>query len=242
MTSTFKQIMAAVALSGLALASGTAVAQETKVKTTAAGAASAWQGSLTSATSVDGRTFDDGQLAIVTKINDYFNGIKHLRGRFAQTDARKRTLKGKFYVQWPGRFRFDYARPSRLVILSDGRYLRIEDLELKNTETYTLSSTPFGIILARKVDILRDARVLSVSQSDTEVAIALRDKKEDTGVIQLRFSRAEDDTLTLAAWIITDAQGLDTKIVVSRLQTGKPASPKLFKGSGIGLPGIESRN
>ena len=151
-------------------------------------------------------------------------------------------LKGKFYVQWPGRFRFDYARPSRMVILSDGRNLRIEDLELKNTETYALNSTPFRIILAKDVNILRDARVLNVAQNDQSVQLVLRDKKEDTGVIRLFFRRLPDDRLSLDSWIITDAQGLDTRIIVSSLVAGKPANPKLFKPSKIGLPGTESRN
>jgi len=245
MTPNFKWLMTtAVTLLGLAhLApysfSVEAVAQETEIKANAVGVGSGWQGSITS---VDGTTFDDEQLAVVAKIDEYFNDIQHLRGRFAQTDAQKRVLKGKFYVQWPGRFRFDYARPSRMVIFSDGRYLRIEDLELKNTETYELNSTPFRIILARKVDILRDARVIRVAQSDTEVSISLRDKKEDTGVIQLHFNKTADNKLSLAYWVITDAQGLDTQIVVSQLETGKRANPKLFEPSGIGLPGLESKN
>ena len=217
-------------------------AQQATVNNANSGSGSAWQSTLSGATSIDGSTFDDGQLDVIESVNKYFNNIKHLRGRFAQTDARNRTLQGRFYVEWPGRFRFDYARPSRLVIFSDGRYLRIEDLELKNTETYALNSTPFRIILAKNVNIQRDARVLRVAQSDKEVLLALRDKKEDTGVIQLRFGRGAEDTLNLSSWTITDAQGLDTRIDVSRLVVGEPANPKLFKPSRIAVPNQESRN
>ncbi len=229
-------IVALVLLGGSSLNPAMSLAQDTKTKTNAVGAGSAWQGSLTGATSIDGSTFDDGQLNVIESVNKYFNDIKHLRGRFAQIDAQNRTLKGRFYVQWPGRFRFDYSRPSRLVIFSDGRYLRIEDRELKNSETYALSSTPFRIILAKTVNIQRDARILQVGQSDNEVLVALRDKKEDTGVIQLRFARNENDALHLKSWTITDAQGLDTRIEVSSLVTGKPANAKLFKPSPLAVP------
>lgn len=220
---------------GLLVAGGPASA-ETKPKQNAVGAGSAWSGTVNSAASFDGATYDDAQLAAIKQIDGYFNGIKHLRGRFAQTDSQNRTLKGRFFVQWPGRFRFDYARPSRLLIYSDGRFLRIEDLELKTSETYALKSTPFRIILAKNVDILRDAKVLGIDQSDTELSIALQDKKEDSGAMRLRFARGEGEDLTLTSWVITDAQGLDTRIDVSQLVTGKPASPKLFKPNKFRFP------
>lgn len=237
MTPKLTHVTVGLALLGTsALASQQTTAQGVTLAANNTGSGSAWQGTLSGATSIDGSTFDDGQLNVITSVNDYFNGIKHLRGVFAQTDAKKRTLKGKFYVQWPGRFRFDYARPSKLVIFSDGRYLRIVDRELKNSETYALTSTPFRIILSSNVDIQRDARILRVAQSDKEVLIALRDKKEDTGVIQLRFNRSADDVLSLSSWTITDAQGLDTRIDVSNLELGKPANPKLFKPSKFKFP------
>ena len=94
MIRTLTQTLSAVALLGLAVAGHQpALAQEKKAPSNAVGASSAWKSSLNNASSVDGSTFDDRQLAIVEKVNGYFNGIKHLRGRFAQTDAQNRTLK-----------------------------------------------------------------------------------------------------------------------------------------------------
>ncbi|MEL6288479.1 MAG: outer membrane lipoprotein carrier protein LolA [Pseudomonadota bacterium] len=239
----FSPIVAVAGVLAVAQPAGSlsVLAQETQ-KANPVGVGSAWQGTLSSASAVDGSTFDDGQLAVIDEINAYFNQIKHLRGRFAQTDAQNRTLKGRFFVQWPGRFRFDYARPSRLLIYSDGRFLRIEDLELKTSETYALASTPFRIILAKNVNILRDAKVLRVATSDTSISLALRDKKEDSGTIRLEFARVPEKGLELTSWIITDAQGLDTRIDVSQLVKGKPANPKLFKPRALTFPSQSSRN
>ena len=57
-----------------------------------------------------------------------------MQGSFLQTGADNRRMKGKFYLSRPGRFRFDYARPSRQIVVSDGRYLAIQDLDLNNED------------------------------------------------------------------------------------------------------------
>jgi outer membrane lipoprotein-sorting protein len=83
--------------------------------------------------SADGITLDAHQKDIVDKVSSYFSGIHTLQGSFLQTSSDNRRMKGKFYLSRPGRFRFDYARPSRQIVISDGQYLAVEDLDL-NTE------------------------------------------------------------------------------------------------------------
>ena len=90
-----------------------------------------------------------------------------LKGTFVQTSADNKRLRGKFYVKRPGRFRFDYTSPSQLVILSDGQYLAIQDLDLKTDDRVALDQTPFRVLLRKDVDLLRDARILEVRRSTT---------------------------------------------------------------------------
>ena len=233
--------LAATTIAGAASAGQTPA----KPKVNPVGVGSSWSANVDEAT-IMGRAFDAKELKLVDEVDNYFNGIEHMRGKFIQTDAQNQRTNGRFYVQRPGRFHFVYARPSRLVILSDGRYLSIEDRELETVERYSLSSTPFGLLLAKNVDLLKDARITEIYDAGDLVTIAMKDKSGDaTGQIKLYFTRKTEgddaNALELREWVVTDAQGLDTRIEVTDLKIGEPADPKLFQPSKIGLPGTESK-
>jgi outer membrane lipoprotein-sorting protein len=163
---------------------------------------------------------------IVTKVNDYFNKLTDLQGTFIQTDPDTRQKAGRFYFQRPGKIRFDYAPPSKLRIISDGRNLSIEDRDMNTSERYPLDVTPFRLLLSETVDLANDAKILGVEQGPDTVVLTVEDKNGDSsGRIRLLFNRAD---MTLREWIITDAQGLDTRIQVSDLEQNKKVAENFF--------------
>src|SRR3990172_5959243 len=140
----------------------------------------------------------------VRRINAYFNGITNLQGNFEQIDSTNKHPTGRFYVQRPGKLRFDYAPPSALKIVADGHFLAIEDGDLKTVEKYPLESTPFRLLLTDAVDLGRDARIVGVQSQEGSLAIALEDKGgQAAGQIKLFFDTGKE--LTLKQWVITDA-------------------------------------
>ena len=88
------------------------------------------------------------QAKAIERINAYFNNITNLQGSFEQVDSTDKRTTGRFYVQRPGKIRFDYAPPSGLRIIADGKNLAIEDSDLKTVEKYPIQSTPFRLLLA----------------------------------------------------------------------------------------------
>src|SRR5262245_39938669 len=98
-------------------------------------------------------TLDEKQTAAVQKVNSYFNELLNLKGLFVQTTSDSKRMRGKFFVKPPGRFRFEYAPPSKQLIIADGRYLRIQDLDLGNEETYDIDNTPFRLVLRKNVEL-----------------------------------------------------------------------------------------
>ena len=76
------------------------------------------------------------QDAAVQRINDYFNNLNSIQGNFEQVDSNNKHTNGRFYVQRPGKLRFDYAPPSTLRLVADGHFLAIEDSSLKTVEKY----------------------------------------------------------------------------------------------------------
>lgn len=161
-----------------------------------------------------------------------------MQGLFLQTDADNTQKRGHFYFERPGKVRFDYSNPSKQKIISDGKYLAIEDHDLKTSDRYPLESTPFRMLLAKEVDFIRDARILGLDETPDTVILTVEDKSEDAGgQIRLFFSKPD---LLLKEWLITDAQGLTTKIELQNLELNKTVSADLFKFSDIGLPNFKN--
>ncbi|HUW73977.1 MAG TPA: outer-membrane lipoprotein carrier protein LolA [Methyloceanibacter sp.] len=170
----------------------------------------------------------DAQSEAVQRINAYFNGITNLQGRFEQIDPSNKRSRGRFYVQRPGKIRFDYAPPSALRIVADGSSLAIEDSDLKTVEKYPIESTPFRLLLADTVDLGRDARIVGVERQPGELAISLEDSSGDAaGRIKLSFDAGSE--LELKEWMITDAQGLTTKVTVNNIVAGRKVAVDFFQ-------------
>ncbi len=195
------------------------------------GSPAAWQTGLAQQPEADRASrapVADGDMQAIVKINAYFNGMANLSGTFLQTDPDGKQKRGKFYMARPGKVRFEYGAPSHLQIISDGQYLAIEDHDLNTTDRYPIEMTPFRLLLSQTVDLANDANILSVEQGDTDVVIVVEDKKGGSGRIRLFFNKAD---MSLKEWIITDAQGLDTRIQVGNLEQNKQLAAELFEFS-----------
>jgi outer membrane lipoprotein-sorting protein len=179
-------------------------------------------------TTDQGQLFDEAQIAAVKKVSAYFNELANLKGVFLQTDPDRTQMKGRFYVKRPGRFRFDYSPPSKKVIISDGKWLAIQDFDLNNEDVFELDNTPFRLLLRGDVDLLRDARILDAQESEDLIIIKLQDKSPDApGRIALYLTKKP--VLDLKEWVTTDAQGLDTRVEVSGLVKTEELDAALFK-------------
>jgi outer membrane lipoprotein-sorting protein len=167
------------------------------------------------------------QTEALTRINAYFNGITNLQGSFEQVDPNNKRSTGRFYVQRPGKIRFDYAPPSALRIVADGHSLAIEDSNLKTVEKYPIKSTPFRLLLEDSVDLGRDARIVGVESQEGMLSVSLEDKGgEAAGTIKLSFGTKPD--LVLKEWLITDAQGLTTRVTVADVVSGRKVAVDFF--------------
>ena len=222
-------------LVGLTAVCGSVAAQETAVpepktstpESKATATDSGWSAQIAPDGST-GITLDAAQIEMVKKISQYFSDMTTLHGRFVQTGADKKVMKGKFKMKRPGKFRFDYARPSLQVVISDGEYLAIQDYDLGNEDRISLDQTPFRVLLRADVDLVRDARIIEVQETGDSILLALKDKNPDApGLIKLTFTK--NPKLELAGWITSDAQGLDTHVAVKQLEHGKKIDEKDFK-------------
>jgi outer membrane lipoprotein-sorting protein len=221
-------------LAAVALAPGWVLAQDAKkpVPPNPVGAGGTWSQSVKKDAAIAGEEFDKKQMELIQKVTGYFSQMTEIKGGFVQTSADNKRLRGKFYVKQPGRFRFDYSPPSRLVILSDGQYMAIQDFDMKTDDRIELDRTPFRVLLRKDVDLLRDAQILEVKEVDDVIVLALQDRNPDNpGRIKLFL--AKKPSLELKEWITTDSQGLDTRIELTEVSKADSLDPALFKPTGV---------
>ncbi len=198
-------------------------------------AGSSWNAEVAPANSDAGLILDARQTDLVNKVSNYFSNLSTLKGRFVQIGADNKRMRGEFYVKRPGRFRFDYARPSRQIVVSDGRYLAIQDLDLNNEDRVALDETPFRLLLRSDVNLIRDARIMEVQESDDLIVVGLEDKDPNSPG-QIRVFLATKPNLELKEWVTRDAQGLKTRVEVSDLEKSVDLDGDLFKIKPIGKP------
>jgi outer membrane lipoprotein-sorting protein len=219
---------------GAAFAAGLVSTWATASAQQAAPAAQAqpWTSQVNRDPQVAGVTLDAKQVEALKKVSLYFNDLKQLRGNFIQTGADNRRMRGKFFVKQPGRFRFEYGFGSKLLIVSDGTYLSIQDLDIKTDDRIELDRTPFRLLLRKDVDLLRDANVSEVQEIDDLIIVSLADKSPDAPG-RIRLFLGKKPALELKEWVTTDAQGGDTRIEVSELNRIDELAPDLFKPANV---------
>jgi outer membrane lipoprotein-sorting protein len=166
------------------------------------------------------------QVELVRRVNDYFNQLPMLQGSFMQTSAEGKQQRGKFHITRPGRFRFDFAPPTRVVIISDGKHLAIQDYGLNTDDRKDLSQTPFRPLVRPEVDLMRDALISDVSESDDTITIAFTDTNAQAGSVKLFLGTKP--AIQLKGWIIRDNQRLDTRVDLTEVQPVSRIDQRLF--------------
>jgi outer membrane lipoprotein-sorting protein len=172
--------------------------------------------------------FNAQQRALVDRVSAYLSRVHVMSGAFAQIGADGRRSSGNFYVQKPGKVRFEYDAPSPIDIIADGSSVVVRDRRLATQDLYPLSQTPLRFLLADKIDLLRDTHVTSVTADELFVSIVVEEKQALIGTSRLMMM-FDAKNLELRQWVVTDPQGYDTTIAVSNLDSSRRPDPNLFR-------------
>jgi outer membrane lipoprotein-sorting protein len=176
----------------------------------------------------DASGLDTGQRALVARVNGYLSGIHTLVGNFVQVGPDGSRTEGQFYLQKPGRVRFEYNPPSPIELVADGQSVVVRDRRLATQDLYPLSQTPLRFLLAERIDLLKDTNLVSISADDVFVSVTVEERQTLGGTHRLMLMFGAQD-FQLRQWTVTDPQGYDTTVAVYNLDTTKKPDPALFK-------------
>ncbi|MEX6508259.1 outer-membrane lipoprotein carrier protein LolA [Jiella sp. M17.18] len=159
------------------------------------------------------------------QIADHFAQIQAMYGDFIQFDPGGRQSEGKFYIERPGKVRFDYAS-SPLRVIADGSNVAINNKQLNTWDLYPLSKTPMKLLLDRHID-LSSANIQSVKVDPDVVTIVMGDHSVfGSSRITMLF---DAHTYDLKQWTIHDQQGKDTTVMIYNVKTGSKIADSAFK-------------
>lgn len=164
--------------------------------------------------------------AILKEASNALARTRTAQGRFVQIDQSGMLSEGLFYLQRPGRMRFEYDDPVPILIASDGVTVAMQDRELDTVDRVPLASTPLGLLLSSDVDFETDAEVLRVQRANGLVAITVIDPTEESdGELTMIFNA---NTYDLLGWRVVDANNGLTNVQLDDVQTGISLNPRLF--------------
>ena len=165
-------------------------------------------------------TFDANQKAQAARVSAYLSSLQTLVGNFVQVGPDGSKTKGDFYIQKPGKVRFEYDAPSPIAIIADGSSLAVRDRKLATQDIYPLSQTPLRFLLSDRIDLLKDTNVVSVTADDVFISVTIEEKQALIGTSRLMLMVGAKDG-QLKQWTVTDPQGYDTTVAVYNLDTSK---------------------
>jgi outer membrane lipoprotein-sorting protein len=190
-----------------------------------------WHATVQSAPELaDGQTLTRRGIELVGQINDYFNRLPPLEGAFVQTSPGGKRERGMLHLLRPGQFRFEFAPPKRVVVISDGEYVAVQDYDLNTDDRSELRQSPFRALLAGNVDLVRDVRIWDIAETADEITIMFSDARNE-GAGSIRLFLAKRPQLQIRAWITKDNQGLDTRVDIARLTPVVSIDRRLFDPS-----------
>lgn len=164
--------------------------------------------------------------AAAQEIANHFSSVRTMTGEFVQFGPSGEQTGGKFYIQRPGKMRFDYEGRSGIELVSDGESVLIYNPRVKSRDLYFLHQTPLKLLLDERID-LSGGRVTNVREEADLTTITMADKSVfGNSTITMMFDPATNE---LRQWTITDAQGKDTTVMIFNVQKGVKIDPGLFK-------------
>ena len=163
----------------------------------------------------------------LSDLSGYINGIRRAQAEFTQISDDGAIATGTLYMHRPGRMRFEYAGDEQLLVIAGGGQVAIFDGRANTApEQYPLRRTLLNLILARNVDLSRSGMIIAHEDDGTSTRVVAQDPDDpEIGQIEMVFT---DDPIELRQWIITDANGYETTVILGDMQEGISTPSRYF--------------
>ncbi len=168
---------------------------------------------------------------IIRMAEKNFSSITTLEATFIQIASDGNIENGKLYFRRPFQLRIDYKEPLNLSLVTSKRWIYVNDKNQKQVDAYPLSESPFAPMLEKKINFENDSFTTNAKIKNGVAIINFLNKKGyGTDQLSLEFDikSEKDEVWELKRWIISQPNGLKTKITLQNIIYGKKLENKLF--------------
>lgn len=163
---------------------------------------------------------------LVKQAGDYLNSLTTLKARFLLTSADGTQQIGTFYLDRPGRLRFEYDPPAKDFIVADGILIYFYDAQLKQQSNAPIGQTLADFLLRKNIKLSGDIKVDRVMRGGNLLQITVRQGKDPgAGSLTLGFS---ENPMQLKKWRVVDAQNQTVEVELFQMETGLSLDDNLF--------------
>jgi outer membrane lipoprotein-sorting protein len=162
----------------------------------------------------------------VEKLSAHFSAVPTMSGEFVQFGPNGEQTGGVFYIERPGKIRFNYEKPAAIEVISNGKTVAVHNQKLKTWDFYPLDKTPLKLLLGDTI-AFDDKTIRNVLAEDDLTTIVMGDEQFfGDSEITLMFDPRDFD---LRQWTIRDPKGKETSVMVFNVQKNVAIPSRLFQ-------------
>jgi len=168
------------------------------------------------------------------RIEAYLDSIKTMQAEFLQISSNGESASGEILLARPERLRIEYAPPTPVLIVANGKYLSYVDTELQQVNHIPVADTPAAFLLRENFSLTDgDLALTNFEQGANTIRVSMVQTKDPlAGELTLVFT---DEPTVLRKWSIVDAQGIVTDLTLINARFDFPISDDRFATSFPGL-------
>ncbi len=161
----------------------------------------------------------------IKKAETYLKNLDTAKADFIQTAHNGTRLSGTFYLNRPGKLRFEYNEVDDFIV-ADGTFIYFYDSELGEQTNAPIGQTLADFLLRKDLKLSGKLTVQKISKERDFKTFLLTEKdNEGAGSVKLFFS---EEPFALKKWQIVDAAGLMTEVALSNMQRDIKLPASLF--------------
>ena len=157
--------------------------------------------------------------------SNYLKNLKTVKADFIQTANNGTRLSGIFYLNRPGKLRFEYNEIDDFIV-ADGTFIYFYDSELQEQTNAPIGQTLADFLLRKDLKLTGTLNVQKISREDNLKTFTLTEKdNEGAGAVKLFFT---EEPFALKKWQIIDAAGLTTEVLLRNMKRNVDLPASLF--------------
>lgn len=166
---------------------------------------------------------------IKNKINTFFTNFNTMQAEFVQYSNldNNKLIKGLFYIERPGKLRFEYHSPFKSLLINNKKITHYYDIDLDELTTIPSSKTPLSFLL-QKANSIEEMNFIieNIEKKNDKVFLRVKNKEiTETQNITFVF---DSEITTLISIIIEDENKNNLTVELFNVKLNQKIDKNLF--------------